>query len=109
MERWKHVNLRTIICLMGMAALLRLPAAYAADSGNVLNPAPAPPPTAAAPASTIISADLMKSVRAATFEVVLKKPETDPLQYERPLPLELLPFAERNDKYRSIGTAFAIA
>ena len=32
----------------------------------------------------------------------------DPLTYEKPLPLELLPFQERNDKYYSIGTAFAI-
>lgn len=50
----------------------------------------------------------MRSIRAATFEVVLKKPEADPLTYERPLPLELIPFAQRNDKYESIGTAFAI-
>jgi hypothetical protein len=44
----------------------------------------------------------------ATFEVVLGKPELDPLTYEKPLPLELIPFRERTDKYRSIGTAFAI-
>lgn len=48
-------------------------------------------------------------MRAATFEVVLKKPERDPLSYEKPLPLELLPYAERTDKYWSVGTAFAIA
>src|SRR6478752_6211773 len=51
----------------------------------------------------------MKSIRAATFEVVLKKPQTDPLQYDRPPPLDLLPFSIRNDKYESLGTAFAIA
>jgi len=45
----------------------------------------------------------------ATFEVVELKPEPDPLTYEKPLPLELIPFRERNDKYRSVGTAFAIA
>lgn len=66
-------------------------------------------PRAAEVAQTAVSAELMKSIRAATFEVVLKKPEADPLQYEKPLPWDLLPFAERNDKYRSIGTAFAIA
>ena len=44
----------------------------------------------------------------ATFEIVDAKPEPDPLTYEKPLPLELIPFRERNDKYRSVGTAFAI-
>jgi hypothetical protein len=48
-------------------------------------------------------------VTQATFEVVQKKPELDPLVYEKPLPLELVPYQERSDKYRSIGTAFAIA
>ncbi|MBS0380434.1 MAG: TonB family protein [Proteobacteria bacterium] len=47
-----------------------------------------------------------KLVRAATFEVVLKKPVSDPLTYEKPLPLELIPFKERTDPYRSLGTAF---
>jgi len=58
----------------------------------------------AAPAT----AELQKQVRMATFEVVMRKPEQDALSYEKPLPLELLPFTERNDKYRSVGTAFAI-
>ena len=44
----------------------------------------------------------------ATFEVVLAKPVSDPLTYEKPLPLELIPYRERMDKFRSIGTAFAI-
>jgi serine protease Do len=56
-----------------------------------------------------LTAELQKQVRAATFEVVLKKPEKDTLTYEKPLPLELVPFQERNDKYRSVGTAFAIS
>lgn len=51
---------------------------------------------------------IQKAIRAATFEVVRKKPEKDPLQYEKPLPLELLPYTERNDAYQSIGTAFAL-
>ena len=38
----------------------------------------------------------------------MKKPDKDPVTYEKPLPLELLPFIERNDAYRSIGTAFAL-
>ena len=48
-------------------------------------------------------------LNGATFEVVLRRPEPDPLTYEKPLPLDLLPYAERTDKYRSIGTAFLIA
>lgn len=48
-------------------------------------------------------------IAAATFEVVQLKPEPDRLSYEKPLPLELLPYRERTDKYRSVGTAFAIA
>jgi serine protease Do len=55
-----------------------------------------------------LDSSVQKHLREATFEVVLGKPETDPLSYEKPLPLDLLPFAERTGKYRPIGTAFAI-
>jgi len=55
-----------------------------------------------------LSSELIKKINAATFEVVAAKPVDDPLVYEKPLPLELLPFQERNDKYYSIGTAFSI-
>lgn len=64
---------------------------------------------AAAVCAAPLTGELQKQVRAATFEVVLKKPEKDTLTYEKPLPLELIPFQERNDKYRSVGTAFAIS
>jgi serine protease Do len=47
-------------------------------------------------------------VRAATLEVVQLKPAEGAVQYERALPTELIPYQERTDKYRSIGTAFAI-
>ena len=64
----------------------------------------------AAPAApSPLTPELQKQVRAATFEVVLKKPEHETVTYEKPLPLELIPFQERNDKYWSIGTAFSIA
>ena len=53
--------------------------------------------------------EMQKRVRAATFEVVVPKPADTGVTYERPLPLELLPFNERNDRYWSVGTAFAIA
>lgn len=51
---------------------------------------------------------ILPSIQAATFEVVAAKPVDDPLTYEKPLPLDLLPFQQRNDKYYSIGTAFAL-
>ncbi|WP_426690579.1 trypsin-like peptidase domain-containing protein [Rhodanobacter ginsengiterrae] len=64
----------------------------------------------AATASHAASLDpaVLPKIQAATFEVVAAKPVKDPLSYEKPLPLELLPFQERNDKYYSIGTAFAL-
>jgi hypothetical protein len=55
-----------------------------------------------------LTGEFQKAVRSATFEVVTPKPQSDPLKYEKPLPLDLIPFTERNDKYWSIGTAFAI-
>lgn len=63
--------------------------------------------TGLARAATLDAATVGR-VQAATFEVVIKKPETDSLTYQRELPLHLLPYSERNDKYSSIGTAFAI-
>ncbi|MBD8880129.1 trypsin-like peptidase domain-containing protein [Rhodanobacter sp. 7MK24] len=55
-----------------------------------------------------LDAALLPKIQAATFEVVQAKPVNDPLTYEKPLPLDLLPYQERTDKYYSIGTAFAI-
>ena len=63
--------------------------------------------TAASHAATLNPAVLPR-IEAATFEVVQAKPTVDPLSYEKPLPLDLLPYQERTDKYYSIGTAFAI-
>jgi hypothetical protein len=64
---------------------------------------------AAAPApATPLDPEQQKALRAATFEVVFPKPTKDSLTYEKPLPLELIPFIERTDKYYSVGTAFAI-
>ena len=51
---------------------------------------------------------VLPKIQAATFEVVAAKPVNDPLTYEKPLPMELLPYQERTDKYYSIGTAFAL-
>ncbi|MFC0085593.1 trypsin-like peptidase domain-containing protein [Dyella flava] len=55
-----------------------------------------------------LDTSLVSKVDAATFEVVIPRAVDDPLTYEKPLPLELLPYQERTDKYFSIGTAFAI-
>jgi len=63
--------------------------------------------TGAASAASLDAA-LLPKIQGATFEVVAAKPADDPLTYEKPLPLDLLPFQERTDKYHSIGTAFAI-
>lgn len=52
---------------------------------------------------------VLDKLRKATFEVVLAKPTKDPLRYEKELPYDLLPFQVRNDKYESIGTAFALS
>jgi TonB family protein len=59
-------------------------------------------------ASAEVTPELQHAIREATFEVVMKKPEKDPVTYEKPLPLELLPYLERTDAYRSIGTAFSL-
>lgn len=62
----------------------------------------------AQPSAATLDPAVLPKIEAATFEVVQAKPEHDPLTYEKPLPLDLLPFQERTDKYYSIGTAFAI-
>jgi hypothetical protein len=51
---------------------------------------------------------MQQAVRIATFEVVVPKVTPDPLTYEKPLPLELVPFVVRRDLFWSIGTAFAV-
>jgi serine protease Do len=62
--------------------------------------------------STTVAAELdgrvQGQIRAATFEVVQLKPPDDDVTYERPLPMELMPYQQRTDIYRSVGTAFAI-
>ncbi|HUA81264.1 MAG TPA: serine protease [Dyella sp.] len=55
-----------------------------------------------------LSPALMAKVRAATFEVVMAKPAHDPLTYEKPLPMDLIPYQQRNDKFFSVGSAFAL-
>ncbi|KAJ0342368.1 hypothetical protein COL154_014107, partial [Colletotrichum chrysophilum] len=58
-------------------------------------------------ADTTLDPWLLPGIQPPTLEVVAAKPK-DTLTYEKPLPLDLLPYQERTDKYHSIGTAFAI-
>lgn len=55
-----------------------------------------------------LSSSVQQNIRAATFEVVQLKPPDGEVTYDRELPMDLLPYQQRTDKYRSIGTAFAI-
>lgn len=50
--------------------------------------------------------DKLELIFASSFEVVIAKPTRDAVVYERELPLDLLPYQFRNDKYYSVGTAF---
>lgn len=60
-------------------------------------------------ADVSLSKSTLNLIDNAVFEVVVPKPKTDSLTYEKPLPLDLIPYAIRTDKYYSIGTAFAIS
>ena len=51
----------------------------------------------------------LRLVNNAVFEVVIEKPENDSLSYDRTINWDIIPYAIRNDKYYSIGTAFAIS
>ena len=57
----------------------------------------------------LLDEKVMDLIQAAVFEVVVPKPEKDSLSYEKPLPLDLIPYSIRKDKYYSVGTSFAIA
>ncbi|MBI3132301.1 MAG: trypsin-like peptidase domain-containing protein [Acidobacteria bacterium] len=66
-------------------------------------------PVHAAFAQSELSSEAKARAYAASFEVVIPKPDHDPLKYEKELPWAQIPFNLRNDKYYSIGTAFAIS
>ncbi len=73
-------------------------------TGCAVKPAPS-----AVPVDVSLPEKALKAVNDCVLEVVVPKPEKDSMQYEKKLPLDLLPYAVRNDKYYSIGTAFAIS
>ena len=55
---------------------------------------------------TVLRPDVLKTVRSNVFEVVVEKPQEGNIGYEKPLPLDRIPFSIRNDKYIPLGTAF---
>jgi len=63
----------------------------------------------AATKDTTLDARVMDAISDAVYEVVVPKPTNDSLQYEKALPMDLLPYSVRTDKYYSVGTAFAIS
>ncbi|CAK8711820.1 Serine protease [Candidatus Electrothrix aarhusensis] len=52
--------------------------------------------------------DLIQDLNHGIYEVVTPKLEDDKITYARKLPFDKLDYVERNEKYRSIGTAFFI-
>lgn len=58
--------------------------------------------------ATTLDKEIVSQVKNAVFEVVVAKLPEKNITYEKPLPMEQVPFAIRTDKYYSIGTAFAI-
>ncbi|WP_026854191.1 S1 family peptidase [Geothrix fermentans] len=60
---------------------------------------------------TTLAPAVKARVTEASFEVVILRPDPakDPVSYEKDLPWDLVPFNIRNDRYTSIGTAFAIS
>ena len=86
-------SIRPWIARLGLAALLVLSLSLAGIHRSV---------------AASLDPGILPRVQAATFEVVIPKPVDDPLMYEKALPLDLLPYQFRNDKYLSIGTAFAL-
>jgi hypothetical protein len=56
-----------------------------------------------------LSANILNLVQTAVFEVVTEKPAEDSTVYDKDLNWENVPFVIRNDKYYSIGTAFAVS
>jgi serine protease Do len=57
----------------------------------------------------ILSKSTFNLVQNAVFEVVVEKPTVDNTVYEKELDWNRVPFSVRNDKYYSIGTAFAVS
>jgi len=57
--------------------------------------------------SQSVPPSVIKATQSGVVEIVYKEP-TDTLSYERPLPLDTLPYSYRTSPYRSIGSGFLI-
>lgn len=55
-----------------------------------------------------LSSDIVKKVNDSVYEVIVPKPVEENITYEKELPMHLIPYAVRTDKYYSIGSAFKI-
>lgn len=66
-------------------------------------------PAAGADRRNLETVEILALAKAACYEVVFEKPQADSLSYEKPLAWDLVDFRTRNDRYVSVGTAFAIA
>ncbi len=62
--------------------------------------------TAMFAAEAVLPASVQDVLNQSVFEIVTKKVDRDPLSYEKELPLDRIPYAQRTDKYNPIGTAF---
>ena len=87
------------LLFLSVLSLMFIPA------GLFLSCASAPSGSASGP----LSAKTLALVKDAVFEVVLEKPAEGRTVYEKDLNWDKVPYAIRNDKYYSIGTAFAIS
>ncbi|WP_461248063.1 S1 family peptidase, partial [Treponema sp. R6D11] len=61
------------------------------------------------PYSKPLNAKILNLARNAVFEVVVEKPADEQIEYEEEINWDYVPFHIRNDKYYSIGTAFAVS
>lgn len=104
-SRVEYPSIRHVPVLLAIAFMFALTASMKAFAAS----SPVGASAEAQPQGAVLDKKTLETIQDTTFEVVVKKPEHDSLKYEKPLPLDLLPFAFRNDKYLSLGTAFAIA
>ncbi|BDU51546.1 S1 family peptidase [Haliovirga abyssi] len=56
----------------------------------------------------ILDKKIISKINKSVYEVLVKKVEVKGFKYEKELPVKKLSYSNRNDKYYSIGTAFAI-
>ena len=90
-------RLALLLCFLGLVLL-------AGATGGCGGAPPAP----AAPAS-IFPAGTVERMSRGVFEVIAPQLDDGSITYAEPLPVDLLPYAQRIDKFVAVGTAFAIS